>query len=132
MLVKRQFVKYERSAHKSMLHISAALGAPRLSPSVPSSVKPFTMVAMFHRTFLRLGVLRGQFRSGRLLDPCWRPAGCRAAAANTRSLPPSARIEVTVVRAVNGKPVEAAAVIFHPIEVTATRAYNASCLLFNS
>ncbi len=30
--------------------------------------------------------------------------------------PPSARIEVTVVRDVNGKPIENAAVIFHPIQ----------------
>jgi hypothetical protein len=30
--------------------------------------------------------------------------------------PPSARFEVTVVRDANGKPIEAAAVIFHPIE----------------
>ena len=30
--------------------------------------------------------------------------------------PPSCRIEVTVVRDVNGKPVESAAVIFHPLE----------------
>lgn len=30
--------------------------------------------------------------------------------------PPSARIEVTVLRATNGKPIENAAVIFHPIE----------------
>ncbi len=30
--------------------------------------------------------------------------------------PPSARVEVTVVRDANGKPIESAAVIFHPIE----------------
>ena len=30
--------------------------------------------------------------------------------------PPSSRIEVTVLRDVNGKPIEAAAVIFHPME----------------
>jgi 5-hydroxyisourate hydrolase-like protein (transthyretin family) len=30
--------------------------------------------------------------------------------------PPAARIEVTVLRATNGKPIENAAVVFHPIE----------------
>ncbi len=30
--------------------------------------------------------------------------------------PPSARIEVTVLKAANGKPIENAAVVFHPIE----------------
>lgn len=30
--------------------------------------------------------------------------------------PPSSRIEVTILRAFNGKPIESAAVIFHPIE----------------
>jgi 5-hydroxyisourate hydrolase-like protein (transthyretin family) len=30
--------------------------------------------------------------------------------------PPSARVEVTVLREANGKPIEAAAVIFHPME----------------
>jgi hypothetical protein len=33
-----------------------------------------------------------------------------------KSPPPTARIEVTVVRDVNGKPIENAAVIFHPME----------------
>src|SRR5208337_3538805 len=33
-----------------------------------------------------------------------------------KSPPPTARIEVTVVRDVNGKPIENAAVIFHPMQ----------------
>jgi hypothetical protein len=33
-----------------------------------------------------------------------------------KSPPPTARIEVTVVRDINGKPIENAAVIFHPME----------------
>ena len=33
-----------------------------------------------------------------------------------KSPPPTARIEVTVVRDVNGKPIENAAVIFHPVK----------------
>ena len=36
--------------------------------------------------------------------------------ANTKVPPPSARIEVTVVRDYNGKPIHDAHVIFHPIE----------------
>ena len=48
-------------------------------------------------------------------------AACAQQSASSRgrkykSPPPTARIEVTVVRDINGKPIENAAVIFHPME----------------
>jgi hypothetical protein len=70
---------------------------------------------MFHRSILRLSVFVASF----------------ALAVSSLSLtaqddsqhgrkfkvpPPSARVEVTVLRDSNGKPIEAAAVIFHPME----------------
>ena len=51
--------------------------------------------------------------------------------------PPTARIEVTVLRDVNGKPIENAAVIFHPMEGEKDKGNmelktNEDCLLYTS
>lgn len=70
---------------------------------------------MSYRTFLRLGVFVASFA----LAVSSIHVGAQQDARRGRKYkvpPASARIEVTVVRAVNGKPVEHAAVIFHPIE----------------
>jgi hypothetical protein len=78
---------------------------------------------MLHRSFLRLFVLLSAvgFLCGSL--------ALRAQDASTQHLrkykapPPSARIEVTVVRDFNGKPIEDAHVIFHPIEGDKDKGY---------
>jgi hypothetical protein len=56
-----------------------------------------------------------------LLAACWQAAGAQDDNTSHRgrkykSPPPTARIEVTILKDVNGKPVENAAVIFHPMQ----------------
>ena len=73
------------------------------------------MVRMFRRSALRLSVL---LTAAGLVFTC---AGIHAQddthwTRKIKSPPPSSRIEVTVLKASNGKPIENAAVIFHPIE----------------
>jgi hypothetical protein len=78
---------------------------------------------MFHRSPLRLCVLLSAvgFVCGSL--------ALRAQDSSTQHLrkykapPPSARIEVTVLRDFNGKPIEDAHVIFHPIEGDKDKGY---------
>ena len=78
---------------------------------------------MLHRSSLRLCVLLSavSFACGSV--------ALRAQDASTQHLrkykapPPSARIEVTVVRDFNGKPIEDAHVIFHPIEGDKDKGY---------
>jgi len=70
---------------------------------------------MFCRTFLRLSVLVAGFT----LAFTSLHAGGQDSPRRGRKYkvpPPSSRIEVTVVRDVNGKPIEHAAVIFRPVE----------------
>ena len=70
---------------------------------------------MFHRPSLRLSV----FFAVIALSFCALRAGAQDEDRRGRKFkapPPSARIEVSVIRDSNGKPVEHAAVIFHPIE----------------
>jgi hypothetical protein len=73
------------------------------------------MGAMFQRKISRFCVLvAGLTLAAGLLQ-----AGAQQKDARGRKFkvpPPSSRIEVTVVRDASGKPVEAAAVIFHPME----------------
>jgi hypothetical protein len=73
------------------------------------------MNLMFRSTFFRLSVLVAGFA---LAFSCLH-AGAQDNQRRGRKYkvpPPSARIEVSVVRDFNGKPIESAAVIFHPIE----------------
>ncbi len=73
------------------------------------------MNPMFHRPLLRFSV----FVAGFALAVCALHAGAQDNSRRGRKFkvpPPSSRIEVTVVRDANGKPIEHAAVIFHPIE----------------
>lgn len=71
---------------------------------------------MFRRSILSLGILVAGFA---FLASCV-PAGAQQDNARRgrkyRVPPPSSRIEVTIVRDESGKPIEHAAVIFHPIE----------------
>jgi hypothetical protein len=71
---------------------------------------------MMRSFYFRLGIVLAAF--GLVLASL--SAGAQQKPSNRgrkyKSPPPSARIEVTVVRDVNGKPIENAAVIFHPIK----------------
>jgi hypothetical protein len=88
---------------------------PLKSPSGPRLSLPFTMKIMFRRAFLPLCVV---------LSSLGLIAGSLALRAQDdahhgrkyKVPPPSSRIEVTVVRDYNGKPIHDAHVIFHPIE----------------
>jgi len=71
---------------------------------------------MLHRTVFRLsvcvavlGLIASSFAAGAQQDTSKRGR-------KYKSPPPTARIEVTVLRDSNGKPIENAAVIFHPME----------------
>src|ERR1035438_3688274 len=71
------------------------------------------MISMLHRSLFRLsvfvavaGLLITSLPAGALQEPAKRGR-------KYKSPPPTARIEVTVLRDVNGKPIENAAVIFH-------------------
>jgi 5-hydroxyisourate hydrolase-like protein (transthyretin family) len=73
------------------------------------------MNPMFHRPFVRFSVLVAGFA----LAVSALHAGAQDNSRRGRKYkvpPPSSRIEVTVVRDANGKPIESAAVIFHPVE----------------
>jgi len=86
------------------------------SPAVPAPVKPFTMEAMLHRQILRiavfvaaLGLAAGMLSAGAQQDTTKRGRKYKSPA-------PTAKIEVTILKDVNGKPIENAAVIFHPMQ----------------
>ena len=89
---------------------------PSHLPTGPYPVKPITMKPMFHRTLFRFSVLVAGFalvvsslHAGAKQDQPRR--------GRKYKVPPlSSRVEVTVLRDANGKPIESAAVIFHPIE----------------
>src|ERR1700722_20438100 len=96
--------------------LPASTPKPLKSPSGPTLSLPFTMETMFRRAFLPVCVVLSSF-------------GLIASSLALRAQdddshhgrkykvpPPSARIEVTVVRDYNGKPIHDAHVIFHPIE----------------
>ena len=71
---------------------------------------------MFHRTIFRLTVLVASLA---LAFSSLHAAAQQDDSHHARKYkvpPPSSRIEVTVLRDVNGKPIEHAAVIFHPME----------------
>jgi len=77
--------------------------------------KPSTMEAMFQRTLFRLtvivaglGLAASSFAAHGQDDPGKRGRKYKAP-------PPTARIEITVLKDVNGKPIENAAVVFHPM-----------------
>jgi hypothetical protein len=73
------------------------------------------MNTMFQRSLLRLSV----FVAGAALAISSIHVGAQDDSKRGRKYkvpPPSSRIEVTILRAANGKPIESAAVIFHPIE----------------
>ena len=71
---------------------------------------------MFRRSLVRLSVIVAGFA----LVVSSLPVGAQQDNARKgrkyKVPPPASRIEVTVLREVNGKPVESAAVIFHPLE----------------
>src|ERR1035437_7135980 len=74
------------------------------------------MISMVRRSLFRLSVIVAVF--GRVVSSL--AAGAQQNNAKRgrkyKSPPPTSRIEVTVLRDVNGKPIENAAVIFHPME----------------
>jgi hypothetical protein len=74
------------------------------------------MKSMFHRNLLRLSV----FVAGIALAVSSLHAGAQQGSSQRgrkyKVPPASARIEVTVLRDINGKPIENAAVVFHPME----------------
>src|ERR1035441_6397361 len=73
------------------------------------------MMPMPRRSFSRFSILAAGL--GPLLLLVGPPApGPSKRGRKYKSPPPTARIEVTVLRDVNGKPIENAAVIFHPME----------------
>ena len=78
--------------------------------------KPFTIVPMPCRSHFRFCVLLATL--GLIVSSL--SAGAQQKTSNRgrkfKSPPPTARIEVTVVRDVNGKPIENAAVVFHAME----------------
>ena len=70
---------------------------------------------MFRRSTIR----RSFFVAGIALAVCSLCSGAQQDSQRSRKYkapPPSARIEVTVLRDVNGKPIENAAVVFHPMQ----------------
>ena len=83
-------------------------------PSLPF-VKTFTMISMYRRSSRSIAVI---FAAIALIF-CTLHAGAQDDSPRkprkTKVPPPASRIEVSVVRDSNGKPVEHAAVIFHPI-----------------
>jgi hypothetical protein len=86
--------------------------APKGSPPPPR--KPVTMVAMFPRGILRFSVLLAGFGLVASLA-----AGAQSTDKRGRKFkaPPStATINVTILRSFDSKPVENAAVVFHPME----------------
>ena len=86
------------------------------SPAVAGTVKPVTMVPMLRRSLFRLSVFVAAL--GLVLSSLAAGAGQDTSKRGRKykSPPSTARIEVTVLRDVNGKPIENAAVIFHPME----------------
>jgi hypothetical protein len=73
------------------------------------------MGAMFQRKSLRFyGLVAGVTLAAGLLQASAQQQTTRGR--KYKVPPPSSRIEVTVIRDVSGKPIEAAAVIFHPME----------------
>jgi hypothetical protein len=84
-------------------------------PGILRCFKPFTMEAMSRRSQFALTV----FVVGFGLIACSLAAHAQDAPAKRgrkyKSPPPTARIEVTIVRDTNGKPIENAAVVFHPM-----------------
>jgi hypothetical protein len=81
----------------------------------PPHTQGITMGSMFRRSTLRLSILLA------VAGLVFLSAGLRAQdnsrwTRKYKTPPPSSHIEVTVLKADNGKPIENAAVIFHPIE----------------
>jgi 5-hydroxyisourate hydrolase-like protein (transthyretin family) len=74
------------------------------------------MDSMFHRSFIRFSVIL----AGLSLAVCSFAAGGQQDTTKRgrkyKAPPPTARIEVTILRDVNGKPIENAAVVFHPMQ----------------
>ena len=70
---------------------------------------------MFHRSLIRFSVIV----AGLSLAVCLFSAGAQQDTSKRgrkyKAPPPTARIEVTILRDVNGKPIENAAVVFHPM-----------------
>ena len=86
------------------------------SPPVLPAVQPYTMVSMFHRTTLRFALVFAvtafTFSVSHAGAQDKNPPRVRK-----MTVPPAAsRIDVSVIRDSNGKPVEHAAVIFHPLQ----------------
>jgi hypothetical protein len=71
---------------------------------------------MFYRPLVRLGVLVVGFALAVSSIHIGAQQEDSHRGRKYKAPPPSSRIEVTVLRAANGKPLESAAVIFHPIE----------------
>lgn len=72
------------------------------------------MISMFHRSFFR--VFFGLAAFGLLVGGLCAQQEDQHKPRKFKEPPPAARIEITVVRDYNGKPIAQAHVIFHPIE----------------
>ena len=78
--------------------------------------KPATMIFMFRRTFMTLIVFVAGFGLAASSVAAHGQDDSTKRGRKYKSPPPTARIEVTILKDVNGKPIENAAVVFHPME----------------
>jgi hypothetical protein len=75
-------------------------------------VKTIYNTFMLRRSFFRLSIVL----AGLALVCLSLPASAQQRGRKFKSPPPTARVQVTVVRDASGKPIENASVIFHPVE----------------
>jgi len=74
------------------------------------------MDSMFHRSFLRFTVIVAGLSLAVCLFAAQAQQDTSKRGRKYKAPPPTARIEVTILRDVNGKPIENAAVVFHPMQ----------------
>src|SRR5580698_5313194 len=79
-------------------------------------VQPFTMIPMLRRSLFLLTVSLAGFGLAASTLAAHGQDDTTKRGRKYKSPPPTARIEVTIVKDVNGKPIENAAVVFHPME----------------
>ena len=77
--------------------------------------KPSTIGAMFHRTLFRLTVIVAGFGLAASSLAAHGQDNVDKRGRKYKAPPPTARIAVTILKDVNGKPIENAAVVFHPM-----------------
>src|ERR1051325_4252333 len=103
-------------SYKSSCNYSSAHTEPRNSPPVQCSVKTFTMTPMFRRSIIRIAIV---LAATAFTFSAYHAGAQDSDQPRVRKMkvpPPASRIEVSVVRHSDGKPIEHAAVIFHPLQ----------------